>query len=236
MAWIMRAALLLSATGGWAVTETTQTFKALDPKTRQVLVTGAEHVRSQNGAIVRHTEYKAGNELVATEDTTIDKRRLVVHQYRFQDLKTGEEATLVVDGAKANATYRKAKARGVDKEVIDWTKSSLHGKLLPDLLLGNWDELQRGGAIEFDLYVPFRMDTIRFRATRNDKPMVVSRKKLTSFRVEPTNFLIRQLAPTIFFTFEDAAGHALVHYRGPSLVDIAGEKNRTVDIFFQPPR
>jgi hypothetical protein len=230
----MSVALLLAATRSWAVTET-QTFELRDPKTKQVLVTGAEHVRSQNGAIIRHTEYKAGNELVATEDATIDKGRLVVHQYRFQDLKTGEEATLAVKAGKANATYRKAKGRGVDEEVLDWTKSSLHGKLLPDLLLGNWDKLQRGEAIEFDLYVPFRMDTIRFRATKNDKPMVISQRKLTSFRVEPTNFVIRQLAPTIFFTFEDTPGRRLVHYRGPSLVDIAGEKNRTVDIFFQPP-
>jgi hypothetical protein len=235
MSWIWGAAILLAATRSWAVTETTQTFKLLDPKTKQVLVTGAEHVRAQNGAVVRHTEYRAGNELVATEDATIDGKRLMVQQYRFRNLKTGEEATLAVKAGKASATYRKAKGRGVDEEVIDWSKSSLHGKLLPELLLGNWDELQRGEAVEFDLYVPFRMDTIRFRATKNDKPMVVSQRKLTTFRVEPTNFVIRQLAPTIYFTFEDSAARGLLHYRGPSLVDIAGEKNRTVDIFFQTP-
>jgi len=198
----------------------------------KVLVKGEERIEVQGSSVEKKTNYTdSEGKLAATEECRYDAATLALEHYHFEDLKTGELADIRVKNGKAKTQYRSPGDKKIDESEIDWTNSDVSGKALPEIILKNWASIAKGGQVDVDLYVPFRMSTIGFRAVRHGEALV---KDTVTVRLEPTNWVIRQFAPTIYFSFvEGEPLPKLVHYKGPSMVDIDGKKNMTVEIDFR---
>lgn len=207
-----------------------QPFELRAPGGKTVLLQGAESVIEEGAFVTRHTEYKnRQGEVAQTEDFRYDSASLRMASYRFDDRETGEMAAVDVYDGKAKTQYRALREDTVQESTMPWDETTLSGKAIPMVLLQSFARLQAGKSVEFDLYVPFKMTTFGFRAVRDSGPEAAPVK----IRVEASNWLIRQFAPTIYFTFDTSASPPkLVRYEGPAAVAIDGEKHRAVEIQF----
>lgn len=227
-------AALVMAGRTMAAEAVTVGFEFLDPKTQAPLVKGVERLEQDGAMVVKHTEYKAleGDKVAQTEDSRYAADSLALDFYHFEDKQTGEMADVRVKDGKAQVQYRADKDADVKTGEIDWTARSLSGKAIPELIQRHWKELLAGDTVIFDLYVPFRLETYTFRARMDGEPAAKDDGKPVTIRIEPKNWLVRQVAPSIDFVWKTEPQPRLVRYRGPSMVDIAGEKNRKVEIRF----
>jgi hypothetical protein len=206
-----------------------QTFEFFDPSTHKPLVRGEEHVTRDGGDLVKHTVYKTlDGEAAQVEDARYNADSLKLATYHFEDHLSGETADVKVKDGHAHVQYRDDAKSEMKQDDIDWGPDAISGKALPEMILRNWDKLAGGAAIPFELYVPFRLECMAFQAVR--KPLPDGQVAIV---VEPRNWMIRQLAPQITFVFSAATPPKLALYRGPSMVDIAGESNKKVEIVFK---
>ena len=230
----MKTAFFLAGMAGVLMVGTARgdekmTFEFQDPATHATLLHGEETVHRDGPDIVKHTVYLWKNDPAQQEETRYDAESLRLATYRFEDKLSGEMASVTVKDGKAEVEYREDKDSKTDTDDIEWGSLALCGKALPDLILKGWSKLQAGSALDFDLYVPFRMETIGFHAVRKEASAGATR-----ILVEPRNWMIRQFAPAIEFEFATTgAVPRLTSYLGPSMVRIGGESNRKVEILFK---
>jgi len=236
-AFLLLLAQAAPVSGGASLKETSvASFEFLDPGTLTPLVRGEERTLAGGSTVVKKTSYRTATGLtpLQTEECRYNGRTLVVATYHYEDAGSGEMVDLKVASAKAQVTYRASHEDHARRATIDWTPTSHTGKELPDLILHNWERIGRGDNVYFELYVPFRLETIGFRAIRAEASIREPQAtKPVTIRIEPRNWFIRQVAPSIAFTFDAAIMPPhLVRYDGPSPVDIHGERNRKVVIRF----
>jgi len=193
----------------------------------------AEERLVQEGDLVRSaTIYKDDDGVEAQiEECVYDPKTLAISYYRFEDKKSGELSEVIVEGERARTKHRADATSSTSTDEIAWGPQSFAGKIMPELLRRNWAALMAGDEVRFDLYLPFRMSTIGFRLVRHDETLAGG---AVSFRAEPSNWIIRQFAPTVYFTYDAPGVEAakLVHFRGPASVAIDGKKHRTVEARF----
>ena len=153
--------------------------------------------------------------------------------YVFEDLGSGERIDLKVDGNKASVQYRPSKDAEVKSKDLSWGENALTGSLLPGFIAKQWATLDAGRTVDFELFVPFRMETIGFRLLRT---ATNSEDKTVTITAEASNWLIRQFAPAISFVFSSGVPPRLLKYQGPAPVQIDGEQIKAVEIDFSKAR
>ncbi len=65
----------------------------------------------------------------------------------------------------------------------------------------NWDELEKGKTLKFNLAVPNELDYFSFRITKSGEKEI-EKKKTIILKVEPSNFIIRALVNPIIIYYE----------------------------------
>ena len=191
-----------------------------------------EERNSQVGAdVIQERQYlRLKNAVAGSETVRLRGAAQRLAAYEFEDFGSGERVELKVDGDKATAHYRPAKDAEVKRKELPWGPNALTGNLLPALITKQWAALDAGKAIECDLFVPFRLETIGFRVQRtasNDSD------KTVTITADASNWLIRQFAPAIRFVYSTETPPRLLRYQGPAPVKIDGEPVSKVVIDFR---
>jgi hypothetical protein len=174
------------------------------------------------------TRYVQGTTLAGIETWTYVPRLLSTVSYRCENYLNGEFTEVTVSGLKAKVIYRpNASEEHITKEVT-WTDRTFAGNALPVFIVKNWDKIKKGESIEFDLFVPFRQETLAFKLT----PQFASAPRTIKVMAEARNWLIRQFAPTISFTFVDGVEPTMTAYDGPTQLAINGDRLARIKIDF----
>ena len=148
--------------------------------------------------------------------------------YYCEDHSLGEVAEVSVKDGKARASYRPNTTAAVKHAELPWTPNTFVGSALPIVMVKHWAELREGKTVDFDLYVPFRLEIVGFRLMRQ-ADTTPNRIKIIA---EARNWLIRQFAPSISFTFVDQNPPTMASFSGPAPVSFGGESHKPVTIDF----
>jgi len=170
------------------------------------------------------------NDLAGSESIRLRGESQQLVAYLFEDLGSGEHIDLKVDGGHASVQYRPSKDAEVKSKDLNWAANALTGSLLPGFIAKQWATLDAGKTVDFELFVPFRMETIAFRLLRT---ATNSEDKTVIITAEASNWLIRQFAPAISFVYGSGVPRRLLKYQGPAPVQIGGEKIKAVEIDFR---
>lgn len=202
-------------------------FEIRDPDSGIVLAQVSEQVQ-QVGAITRRT----------TSYTTTADRRVHTETYDTGDAgrleayafasPSGERVEVKRDASGALALAYRERANDATRETrLGATDATLMGKAVPELILKRWDELASGETVRFDLVVPSRLETITFRL-RADASRSRPGERLVVV-TEADSWIVRQFAPDLTFTFtEGSRGRRLTELVGPSPIELAGRRHKTV--------
>jgi len=141
--------------------------------------------------------------------------------YRFTDRRTGKTEGAEVVGSKVRLRYQ----REQKDLTIDAGETLIVGQGLHHYVRLNLQKLARSEAtVEFA--IPSRLDTYRFRL----RPLSSPAPGVVRLRIEISNFILRQLAPSIDVDYE-LSTRRLVRYRGVSNLD--DKDGSTQDVVIQ---
>ena len=174
------------------------------------------------------TRYVQGTRLAGVETWTYVPKLLTTVSYQCENFLTGEFSEVQVIGRKAKVIYRPDASEEQSTKEIDWSETTFAGNALPVFIVKHWDQIKSGASIDFSLYVPFRLEAIGFKLT----PQFGSAPHTIQVQAEARNWLIRQFAPTITFTFVDGPEPIMTAYEGPAQLAINGDKLARVKIDF----
>ena len=195
---------------------------ALRAEARSGLDSGVASMTTRYWAIANATN------LSGIETVRYLPESLATVSYYCEDHSIGEVAEVSIKDGKANVSYRPNTTAPVKYAELPWTPNTFVGSALPIVMAKHWAELREGKTVDFDLYVPFRLESVGFRLTRQaDTPP--NRIKIIA---EARNWLIRQFAPSISFTFIDQNPPTMASFSGPAPVSLGGERHRPVTIDF----
>lgn len=147
------------------------------------------------------------------------------------DARTGEHVSVdSAEGEVLAVRYRSSGERPLETAAIA-ASGKMIGKAMPQLILDRWQDLLAGSSATFDLVVPSRLETFRYRIRHDARSSSPGTKQV--FVADADSWLIRQFAPALTFTFADsqtASDRRLLELVGPSPVEIDGKKYRTVHL------
>lgn len=157
--------------------------------------------------------------------------------YLFRDLRNGYEEGARVEANDVRVFYRdSAHAPLLEKKLAVPEPCVINGGF--NLYLKqNWDSLEAGRHLPFNMVVPARLDYYRFvayeDAMRTITPQEAGGRKAKAVVVEPQNSLLRMLLPTIV-VFYDVDTKQMIRYQGIS--NIADAKGRSLRVRIDYPR
>ncbi len=202
-------------------------FELRDPDSGALLARGVEQVRVGRGSTTHETTYTdtrataSHRESFAVETTTGR-----FESYAFLS-DSGERIDVASkDGSSLEVHYRERQESDVTAASLPFGNATIVGKALPDLVLTHWDALRAGDTVRFDLVVPSRLETIRFRLRRR-----ASRVGHAEFLAEADSWIIRQFAPDLTLTFADAENateRRLIELIGPSPIELGGRRHSKI--------
>ncbi|MBI2603072.1 MAG: hypothetical protein HYW48_08445 [Deltaproteobacteria bacterium] len=205
-------------------------FIIYEPETRKVLAHGTEVLEENGQDLVKKTTYYIGDLVGQEEYVRFKRETYTLVDYEFKDQMFGEYAKVVVKGQLAKISYKGIHDKNMRNKDLAWTPQMVSGKYIPEMIVSAWDKLMGGEYLYFDLYVPYRMDTVGFRVRKEN-----SSDGVITFLMEASSFFIRPFAPKLRFTFESTAMRRLLRYQGPSIVAIDGKKDLEVVVEFDYP-
>ncbi len=174
------------------------------------------------------TRYVQGTKLAGVEIWTYVPRLLTTVSYRSENYLTGELSEALVSGRKAKVCYRADASDELNSKEIPWTERTFAGSSVPIFVVKHWDRIKAGESLEFDLFVPFRQEALSFKLT----PQFGSAPRTVKVLAEARNWLIRQFAPNIAFTFVDGDEPMMTGYEGPTQLAVNGDRLARVQIDF----
>jgi hypothetical protein len=211
-------------------------FRVIDLKTNTELANGIETIDYKNGSITKNTEYydvDKNRSVIQTELATTNLASLIINEYRFKNIQTGEEVELSMSAPPvAMVTYIPKKDDKPQKSQYRWTDRTVIGKTLHHFIIRNWKALIAGKSPDFELYVPMKRDQFKFRI-RKDRDVQFKDQTAHVVSLEPANWAIRALVPRMDFFYTMKNGiPLLVRYEGATTVAINGDDKRDVAIEF----
>lgn len=174
------------------------------------------------------TRYVQGTTLAGVETWSYIPKALTTVSYRSENYLTGEFSEVLVSGRKAKVCYRADASEELSSKEINWGERTFAGSSVPIFIVKHWTSIKAGESLDFELYVPFREETLGFKLT----PKFGSAPRTVKVQAEARNWLIRQFAPTISFTFVDGPEPVMTAYEGPTQLAINGDRMVRVQIDF----
>ncbi len=201
-------------------------FELRDLDSGVVLARGVEEVRVEQQSTNQVTTYSDAHATAAhRESFAVETATGRFESYAFLS-DSGERIDIAAKGSSLDVHYRERQGADVATTRLPLGGDTLLGKALPNLVLQHWDALRAGDTVRFDLVVPSRLETIRFRLRR-----LAGRVDHAEFVAEADSWIIRQFAPDLTLTFSDeekAADRRLIELVGPSPIELDGRRYRKV--------
>lgn len=193
-------------------------MKLYAPEGDELKYTGVRRIREQDGRVEAHTEFsRPDGTVIQVTDSAYDAETLGLISYRREDLRTGAVSAMRRVEGQVAFTTREGPEAEPERTRIEYPEGALFSQTVARHMLRHLDALRRGETIGFELLVPGRQDSYSFRfVCRNceDGPP----EPRTVVRMEPANWLVRQLVDPMRFVWERGSPPRLVEYRGRSSI------------------
>lgn len=203
-------------------------FDVSDARTGEALYTGVERISVRDGQVRKRTVYRAAERgEVMVEEVSYDLATLQVDAFTSEHRDDGERLSLRREGKRLMIEYlpREGDATRRDEQLV-WGQDTRLGKTLHHMIVRHWNELVAGAAVDFDLLVPSKFDSYRFRLI--EQPRSADGNRV--FRLEPESWVVRQFVAPMDFHYDEQ--RRAVRYEGPSTVDFSSDPDQRVVIRF----
>ena len=203
-----------------------------DLKSGKLLYKGTRTQVTKNGKVTVNSSYTdlSGKEL-DRGNTVYEADSLRVLSSESEDIRFGKLEKLTLSGDKLKIEYIKGKGEQAETEEIIWGAETATSSTVAEMMINNWVALASGKAVELDLVVPSRTETIRFRF-KKDRNATLDGKAMMVVRMEPNSWLIRKLVDPMFFYFTESMPHLLKEYHGRSSIKTADNKDQDLRMVF----
>ena len=203
-----------------------------DLKTGKQLYKGTRTQVNKDGVITVQSTYTDMNGQELDRSTTIyEAASLRVVSSNSEDIRFGKREQLALTGDKMKIVYVEGKGEKAETEVITWGAESATTSTVAEMMIKNWAPLAAGKAVELDLVVPSRTETIRFRF-KKDRNETLDGQAMMVVRMEPNSWLIRKLVDPMFFFFSESMPHKLIEYHGRASIKTADNKDQDLRMVF----
>lgn len=214
-------------------------FVVMDANSKRPISEGRETIVVENGFMTKNTTYwrsgDASKKTIQEETCSFELKTLRPRYYKFQNSETGESVYLGAENRDSFAeklVYRDSLTKPENSLPFKWEPNLVFGKTLHHIIVRSWEKLVGGQHEAFQLYVPMKRDQFKFRVVKKSDAMTGD-KPVKIISLEPDNWAFRQLAPSMFFHYEEKNKvPTLIHYEGPTTVVIDNKPDRKVTIDF----
>lgn len=193
-------------------------FTGYDLKTDELLFRAVRVVSNEASLVRERTVYSLGDGSRAQDVVVVyhaSDMELVSYEKRFPF--TGERERMVKNGDTVRLSYRPAAADAEKSVELDWHPGMLYSNMVMARMLTDAGRLAAGEEIVFDLLVPSRLDTYRFRLRKQREVDLEGRQAMVVL-LEPDSWLIRRFVPEFRFYLSATAPYRLLEYRGRTTV------------------
>jgi hypothetical protein len=147
-----------------------------------------------------------------------------------EDLRDGYTEGAEVNGNQVKIIFRKNKNEPVKTKTI-----TVPGKVVVDggfnyFVKQNWTTIQSGNTVKFNFVAASQLNYFTFRVHK-DSDGIYNGKKVSVYKMEADNFIIRSLLEPIILTY-DAQNMRLMKYEGISNINDTNGKSYIVKITY----
>jgi hypothetical protein len=171
----------------------------------------------QGDVCTRITEYFGGNSPSGKAFARVEVRYKVPSfetlEERFEDTRTGFLTTVQRTQVGFVLKHRALTTSTIQQSTLQRTPSQMATAVLIPFMQHNFDTLNKGQELTFDLILPSRLESINFQV-RKTGTAIVNDIHCITIALEPTSWIFQQLAPKTAFHIEVAAPHRFIEYRG----------------------
>jgi hypothetical protein len=195
----------------------------LDHEGRMTTTTGKQaftyttRTAQQGDVCTRITEYFGANSPSGKPFAKVEVRYKVPSfetlEERFEDTRSGFLATVQRTQNGFALKHRAIAASTVQESMLPSTPSQMAPSILIPFMQYNFDKLNKGQELTFDLMLPSRLESINFQV-RKTGTATVNGVQCSTIALEPTSWLYRQFAPKTAFYIEVAPPHRFIEYTG----------------------
>jgi hypothetical protein len=151
--------------------------------------------------------------------------------YRFTDARNGYEEGSVVEAGAIAVHFRDSTRAPLKEKRLEVPEPCVVNGGVGLYIKENWDALKSGKKLLFNMVVPARLDFYRFMAYVDPEKTLPSGeaagRKNQAIIIEPQNYILRKLLPTIVMTYDEAT-RRLIRYQG--IVNVADAKGRSLRV------
>ena len=182
-----------------------------------------ETVQTIEGPLTRRrTVFRKGAEVVATSEVTFRTDSLRLESYAQDDLVCGNRVRAAREGESVVLRFAEKPGAPEDVTRFDDARGVLTaGSLTLDATIRQWEALERGGDVRFEMIVSEKGMHVPFVAGTPERVKVRGRDALR-VRIKTSNWLLRIFAPEVIFSLDAAAPHEPLEVVAPTIIRTPG--------------
>ncbi len=174
--------------------------------------------------------YKDQKGTVIANKTIDYTKGLTNPSFLQEDLRDGYTEGAEVNGNKVKIIFRKNKNEALKTKTI-----VVPGKIVVDggfnyFIKQNWKTIQNGSNVKFNFVAASQLNYFTFRV-RKDSDGIYNGKKVSIYKMEADNFIVRTLLDPIVLTY-DTQNMRLMKYEGISNINDTNGKSYIVKIIY----
>jgi hypothetical protein len=150
--------------------------------------------------------------------------------FRMEDRRTGYIEGAEVIGNTIKVFYKEANNKPLNSKILTVPGTAIIDGGFNYYVKDKWNDIVKGADIHFNFVVPERLDYYSFRIVK-DKEIVCNGKPAYVFRMEPGNYILRQIIDPIVLTYEKSTKR-LIKYEGISNLNDNKGKRYIVSIVY----
>lgn len=208
------------------------TGEAYDLKSGKFIYTENHEEHYKNGkhafSIVRYKD--PGGNTLAEKKIYFD-RHLQKPHYILKDLRDGYVEGLKYTGGAVKLLSRRKASEEIKEKTVTIPGPAVFDGGFDYFVRENFDKLLQKKPLAFNFAVPIELDYFKFRVVYQKEEVIRNRKAIT-FRMEPDNFVVRQLVSPIYISY-DLEKRRLLRYKGISNVNDPSGKSYKAMIEFK---
>ena len=173
---------------------------------------------TEGGLMRRRTVFRKGGEIVATSEVAFRADSLRLEAYAQDDLVCGARVRAQREGDAVVLRFVEKPGGSEDVTRFDDPRGALTaGSLTLDVTIRQWEALERGGDVRFEMIVSEKGMHVPFVAGAPERVKVRGRDALR-VRIKTSNWLLRLFAPEVVFSLDAAAPHEPLEVVAPTIV------------------
>jgi len=201
-------------------------------KNDKLLYNGERKQVKKDGVVSVKSVYTDMNgKVLDNSEVSYEEESLRVLSSKSEDLRFGAKTELTLSGDSMRIYYKEDSKSAAKTETVKWGAETATSSTVTELIIHNWVKLASGKAVELDLVVASRQETIRFRLMK-DKQATLGGKSMMVIRMEPNSWIIRKLVDPMYFYLSEEMPHRLVEYHGRSSIKTEDGKDQDLRMVF----